>query len=103
MLKDGHYDRALMALQSVDLEDEKKGRERFYTLQRLAYMNLNDFVAAKDSLQSASWSSGSTYLCLPGANLLFLKKLCGSFGHIDKAGEHKRQNPSLISIQAQSY
>lgn len=29
MLKDGHYDRALMALQSVDLEDEKTDRQGF--------------------------------------------------------------------------
>src|SRR5680860_146857 len=53
MLRDGHYDRALLALQGVDLEDEETDFARFYTLQGLAYMNLNDFVATKDSLQLA--------------------------------------------------
>ena len=39
MLRDGHYDRALLALQGVDLEDEETDLARFYTLQGLAYMN----------------------------------------------------------------
>ena len=53
MLRDGHSDRALLALQSVDLENEDTDLARFYTLQGLAYINLNDFVAAKDSLLDA--------------------------------------------------
>ncbi len=39
MLKDGHNDRALIALQSVDLENKKTDLARFYTLQGLAYVN----------------------------------------------------------------
>ena len=53
MLKDGHSDRALLALQSVDLDNKKTDLARFYTLQGLAYLNLDDLVAAKDSLQRA--------------------------------------------------
>ncbi|MCW5602630.1 hypothetical protein [Nitrosomonas sp.] len=105
MLKDGHYDRALMALQSIDLEDEKTDLARFYTLQGLAYMNLNDFVAAKDSLQSAihhGQQDALIYAYL--AQIHFsLKNYAEVLGVVDKAGEHKRQNPILISIQAQSY
>ncbi|MFZ1711965.1 MAG: hypothetical protein WAT53_02750, partial [Nitrosomonas sp.] len=49
MLKDGHHDRALLALQSVDLKNKKTDLVRFYTLQGLAYMGLHDPEAAKDS------------------------------------------------------
>ena len=70
MLKDGHNDRALLALQSVDLENKKTDLARFYTLQGLAYMGLNDLEAAKDSLQQAvnkgQKRSGDFYLF--GAN-----------------------------------
>ena len=53
MLKDGHHDRALLALQSVDLGNKKTDLARFYTLQGLAYLGLNDLEAAKDSLRLA--------------------------------------------------
>ncbi|MCO6427644.1 lipopolysaccharide assembly protein LapB [Nitrosomonas communis] len=105
MLKDGHYDRALMALQSVDLDDEKTDLARFYTLQGLAYMNLNEFDAAKDSLQSAikhGQQDPLIYVYL--AQIYFsLKNYQDVLRVIDKTGEHKEKNPSLLFIQAQSY
>lgn len=105
MLKDGHYDRALMALQSVDLNDEKTDLVRFYTLQGLAYMNLNDFVAAKDSFQSAISKGQQDPLIYAYLTQIHfsLKNYSDALRVIDKAGEHKEKNPSLMSIQAQSY
>ena len=52
MLKDGHHDRALMALQSVDLGNKKTDLARFYTLQGLAYLGLND-LSGQGRLQQA--------------------------------------------------
>lgn len=105
MLKDGHYDRALLALQSVNLDDEKTDLARFYTLQGLAYMNLNDFDASKDSLQAAikhGQKDPLIYAYL--AQIHFsLKDYQSVLNVIDKTGEHKRKNPTLTSIQAQSY
>lgn len=105
MLKDGHYDRALLALQSVDLEDEKTDLARFYTLQGLAYLNLNDFMAAKDSLQSAIHHGQQDPLIYAYLTQIHfsLKNYSEVLSVIHKVGDHKRQNPSLISIEAQSY
>ena len=105
MLKDGHYDRALLALQSVNLDDEKTDLARFYTLQGLAYMNLNDFEASKDSLKAAiKYGQNDPLIYAYLAQIHFsLKDYQGVLSVIDKAGEHKRKNPALTSIQAQSY
>lgn len=105
MLKDGHYDRALLALQSVNLDDEKTDLARFYTLQGLAYMNLNDFEASKDSLKAAiKHGQNDPLIYAYLAQIHFsLKDYQGVLSVIDKAGEHKRKNPALTSIQAQSY
>lgn len=105
MLKDGHYDRALLALQSVNLDDEKTDLARFYTLQGLAYMNLNDFEASKDSLKAAiKYGQNDPLIYAYLAQIHFsLKDYQGVLSVIDKAGEHKSKNPALTSIQAQSY
>lgn len=105
MLKDGHYDRALLALQSVNLDDEKTDLARFYTLQGLAYMNLNDFEASKDSLKAAiKHGQNDPLIYAYLAQIHFsLKDYQGVLSVIDKVGEHKSKNPTLTSIQAQSY
>lgn len=104
MLRDGHSDRALLALQSVDLEDEKTDRARFYTLQGLAYLNLNDFVAAKDSLQLAI-QNGQTetviFVYLAQAHYA-LKDYQNAIRTIDKSGEHASR-ADLITLKAQAY
>lgn len=104
MLRDGHSDRALLALQSVDLEDEKTDLARFYTLQGLAYMNLNDFVAAKGSLQDAV-ANGQTdtviFTYLAQAHYA-LKEYKNAINAIAKSGEHA-QKANLITLKAQSY
>ena len=104
MLRDGHSDRALLALQSVDLEDEKTDLARFYTLQGLAYLNLNDFIAAKDSLQLAI-QSGQTetviFVYLAQAHYA-LKEYQSTIRAIDKSGEHATK-VDLIALKAQAY
>ncbi len=104
MLRDGHSDRALLALQSVDLEDEKTDLARFYTLQGLAFMNLNDFVAAKDNLQLAVKNGQSdpvifVYLAQAHYSLQDYKN---TIQVIAKAGEHAK-SASLITLKAQAY
>lgn len=104
MLRDGHSDRALIALQSVDIEDKKTDLARFYTLQGLAYMNLNDFAAARDSLQRAVRNGQSDtviYVYLAQANYA-LKNYRGTIQAIGKSGEHARK-ANLITLKAQAY
>ncbi|SDY51939.1 lipopolysaccharide assembly protein LapB [Nitrosomonas sp. Nm33] len=104
MLKDGYSDRALLALQSVDLKDKKTDLVRFYTLQGLAYMNLNDFAAAKDSLQLAvknGQKDSVIFVYLAQAHYA-LKEYRDTIQSIDKAGEHASK-ANLITLKAQAY
>lgn len=105
MLKDGHSDRALLALQSVDLGNKKTDLARFYTLQGLAYMNLNELDAAKDSLQQAvknGQKDPAIYIYL--AQVYFgLKNYRQTIEAIAKAGDQTNKDASLISFKAESY
>ena len=104
MLRDGHSDRALLALQSVDPEDGKTDRARFFTLQGLAYLNLNNFAPARDNLQQAV-SNGQndpvifTYLAQAHYALKDYRKTIQA---IDRSGEHAR-NANLIAVKSQAY
>lgn len=105
MLKDGHSDRALLALQSVDLEDEATDLAHFYTLQGLAYMNLNDMLAAQDSLQLAIKNGQQDlviYVYLAQANYA-LKDYEKVIIAVDKAGAIASQYPTLFEMKSQAY
>ncbi len=105
MLKDGHSDRALLALQSVDLENKKTDLAKFYTLQGLAYLHLNDLEAAKDSLQQAvknGQKDQAIFIYL--AQVYFgLKDYKQTIQAIVKAGDQANKDASLISLRAESY
>lgn len=105
MLRDGHSDRAILALQGVDLEDEDTDLARFYTLQGLAYMNLNDFVAARDSFQSAianGQQEKTIYVYLAQVNFS-LKNYRETIQAISEAGEIINNYPALFAIKARAY
>lgn len=104
MLKDGHYDRALLALQSVDLDDEETDLMRFYTLQGMAYMNLNDMLAAKDSLNQAvklGQQDRVIYIYLAQINYA-LKEYSAVITAVNSAGEIVRDYPTMLEMKAQS-
>lgn len=105
MLKDGHNDRALMALQGVDLDNEKTDQARFYTLQGLAYMGLNDLEAAKTSLQRAI-AKGQTdkaiYIYLAQTHF-GLKDYQQALDATNKAGDLANKDPISLSIKAESH
>ncbi|MBK9661993.1 MAG: hypothetical protein IPO71_02370 [Nitrosomonas sp.] len=105
MLKDGHSDRALLALQSVDLDNKKTDLARFYTLQGLAYLNLDDLVAAKDSLQRAianGQKDPAIYSYLAQA-CFGLKDYQQTIQAIVKAGDQVNKDATLITLKAESY
>ena len=105
MLKDGHQDRALLALQSVDLGNKKTDLARFYTLQGLAYLGLNDLEAARDSLQQAvknGQQDRSIFIYLAHA-YFGLKDYRNTVNAIGKAGDLASKDVSLISLKAESY
>ena len=105
MLKDGHHDRALLALQSVDLGNKKTDLARFYTLQGLAYLGLNDLEAARDSLQQSvknGQQDRSIFIYLAQA-YFGLKDYRNTVNAIGKAGDLINRDASLISLKAESY
>lgn len=105
MLRDGHHDRALMALQSVDLANKKTDLARFYTLQGLAYLGLNDLEAARDSLQLAiknGQQDRSIFIYLAQAHF-GLKDYRNTVNAIGKAGDLVNKDAMLISLKAESY
>ena len=105
MLKDGHNDRALLALQSVDLENKKTDLARFYTLQGLAYMGLNDLEAAKDSLQQAvkSGQKDQAIFIYLAQTYFGLKDYKQAIDAIGKAGSQANKDAALVSLKAESY
>lgn len=105
MLKDGHHDRALLALQSVDLDNKKTDLVRFYTLQGLAYMGLSDLDAAKDSLELAikhGQKDPAIFVYL-AKSYFGLKNYPKTIDAIAKAGNEANKDASLLSIKAESY
>lgn len=105
MLKDGHHDRALLALQNVDLGNKKTDLSRFYTLQGLAYLGLNDLEAARDSLQQAvrnGQKDPSIFVYLAQA-YFGLKQYKNTVDAIAKAGALANKDALLISLKAESY
>ncbi len=105
MLRDGHNDRALMALQNVNLEDSETDLARFYTLQGLAYMNLNDSVAAKSNLQLALKNGQQDKVIFVYLAQIYysLKEYQNTIQAISKSGDHLHKNPTLIILKAQAY
>ncbi|WMJ08125.1 lipopolysaccharide assembly protein LapB [Nitrosomonas sp. sh817] len=105
MLRDGHHDRALLALQSVDLANKKTDLARFYTLQGLAYLGLNDLEAARDSLQQAiknGQQDRSIFIYLAQAHF-GLKDYRNTVNAIGKAGDLVNKDAMLISLKAESH
>lgn len=105
MLKDGHNDRALLALQSVDLENKKTDLARFYTLQGLAFMGLNDLEAAKDSLLQAvknGQKDQAIYIYLAQTHF-GLKNYKQAIDAINKAGNLVSKDAAMISLKAESH
>lgn len=104
MLRDGHHDRALLALQNVDLGNKKTDLARFYTLQGLAYLGLNDLEAARDSLQLAinnGQQDRSIFIYLAQAHF-GLKDYRNTVNAIGKAGDLANKDEMLISLKAES-
>lgn len=78
MLKDGHHDRALLALQSVDLGNKKnRSGPIFNTLQGLSYLGFERPRSSQRQLAASSqeWTKGSIHLYLFGASLLRSERL----------------------------
>ncbi|MDF1584608.1 MAG: tetratricopeptide repeat protein [Methyloprofundus sp.] len=105
LVKDGLYQRALMALENVDVNSEEVDLMRFYTLQGLAFLSLNDLSSAKNSLEK-SVSNGQTdpviYIYL-AQSYYGLKEYQNTIDAVNKAETVSADYPGIVEMQAQSY
>jgi tetratricopeptide (TPR) repeat protein len=105
LIKDGFYQRALTALESVDLNAEEIDLIRYYTLKGLAYLSLQDLPSAKIHLINAvkaGQTDPSVFVYLAQTHY-GLKEYGPTIDAVNKAGAVIHQYPALFEMQAQSY
>jgi len=105
LVRDGHNERALMALQNVDLEQKDLDLIRYYTVLGLAQLGLNDLASAKVSLGEAI-KQGQTepviFLYLSQAHY-GLEEYQETITAIALAGDAIKTYPALLEMKAQSH
>jgi len=105
LVKDGHNERALRALQSVDLEQKDLDFIRYYTVLGLAQLGLQDLAGAKNSLRKAI-ELGQTepviFVYLAQAHF-GLEEYKETLKAIELAGGNIKNYPLLLEMKAQSH
>jgi len=105
LIQDGHYQRALMALENIEFTSEDIDLIRYYTLKGLAFLSLNDLPAARTNLEQAVDSGQQDriiYLYL-AQTYYGLKDYSKTIVAVDKAAEIAYQYPGMAEMKAQSY
>ena len=105
MLRDGNLDRAINALDQVDLEAEDVNLVRYYTLRGMTHMRRKELEPARDALDNAV-SAGDAepvvYVYLAQVNYQ-LEDYAGAVDALDKAGAAVERIPSVYHMRAQSH
>ncbi len=105
MMRDDNLDRALVALQQVDVTDEKLDRLRYYTLLGITNFRLQQFEPARDALQQAAkleTADATVYVYLAQADYQ-LGDYNAAVAAVDRTGDALTQLPSLHHLKAQCY
>ncbi len=103
LIKDGHYARAIITLEEVDLTDEALDKIRYYTLKGLAELNMRSYTAAITAFERAIEVGQSA----PLVNIYLAQAYYGAKDYpsalkqIDNAGEKALQMPGIIMLKAQ--
>jgi tetratricopeptide (TPR) repeat protein len=105
LMKDGHYDRAEIALKQVNLEDEELDKVRFYTLSGMVYMKKGLYVAAVENFYNsidAGQQDPVVYLYIAQADFE-LKEYRKTLDAFAKAGELAQKRPTFYAMAAQCH
>jgi len=105
MLRDGNVDRAIVALDQVDLGEEDVDTVRYYTLRGMAHMRRNELEPARDAFQQAVQSGEAeavVYVYLAQVNYQ-LQDYAATIDALDRAGPALERVPSGYQMKAQSY
>lgn len=105
LMKDGHYDRAEIALKQVNLEEKNLDKVRYYTLSGMVYMKKALYVAAIENFEKsieAGQTDMTVYLYIAQANYE-LKEYRETLDAFAKAGELAKKKPTFYAMAAQCH
>ena len=105
MLRDGNLDRAMTALDQVDLAAEDLNRVRYYTLRGMTHMRRKELEPARDALQSAveaGEAEAIVYVYLAQVNYQ-LEDYRATLDALDRAGAVVERIPSVYHMRAQCH
>lgn len=105
MLRDGNLDRAVVALDQVNLEEEGLDLERYYTLRGLAHLRRNELKPARDALsQAAATGAPDSLVFIYLAQVNFqLQEYRKTLEALDRAGEAVTRLGSVYHMRAQCH
>ena len=105
MLRDGNLDRAITALDQVDLSEEGLDLVRYHTLRGMTYMRRDELEPARDSLQRATEAGEAqavVYVYLAQVNYK-LEDWAAAIDALDRAGPAVERIPSVYHMRAQAH
>jgi tetratricopeptide (TPR) repeat protein len=105
MLRDGNVDRAILALDQVDLAAEEVDRVRYFTLRGMAHMRRKELAPARDALLQAIDAGAAeavVFVYLAQVNYE-LQDYRATIAALDRAGTTLERVPSAYHMKAQSY
>ena len=105
MLRDGNFDRAMLALEQVDLQAEGVDLQRYYMLLGLTHLRRNELEAARDALnQAADTETPDSLVFIYLAQVNFqLQDYQATLAALDKAGAAVERVGSVYHMRAQCY
>lgn len=105
MLRDGNFERAIVALDRVDLQEEGLDLERYYTLRGLAHLRRDELEPAREALlQAADTEAPDSLVFIYLAQVSFeLKDYRATLHAFDRAGEAADRLGSVYHMRAQCY
>ena len=105
MLRDGNIDRAIVALDQVDLAAEDVDRVRYYTLRGMAHLRREELEPARDAFLQAIESGEAesvVFVYLAQVNYK-LEDYRATIDALDRAGAGLARVASAYHMKAQSY
>ncbi len=105
MLRDGNLERAIVALDQVDLEAEETDLLRYYTLRGMAHLRRSEYELATDALEQATATGQAesvVYVYLAQA-YFSMERYRDVISALDRAGPELSRVASIYHMRAQCY
>ena len=105
MLRDGNVDRALIALDQIDVTEEELDLQRYYTLRGMAHLRQNQYEASAEAFEQAAAmpDASSTIFVYLAQNYYQLGQYQDVIGALDRAGPELQRVASIYHMRAQCH